>query len=67
MNFVVDLGTGQVEGPDAALLEVSFPDARLHMLEYRNGSDKENEVIRTQTLAKYGNIILKRGVTGSLS
>ena len=67
MNFLVDLGTGQTEGPDAGLLEVIFPEARVQVLEYRNGNDKSNEVIRTQTLARYGHLILKRGVIGSLT
>jgi phage tail-like protein len=67
MNFVVDLGTGEVEGPDAGLLEVVFPDATVQVLEYRNGNDRTNEVTKTQTLARYGNITLRRGVIGSLS
>jgi phage tail-like protein len=67
MNFTVDLGTGQVDGPDAGLLEVIFPEARLHVLEYRNGNDRENEVRKTQTVTKYGNVTLKRGILGSLS
>ncbi|HVP40197.1 MAG TPA: phage tail protein [Candidatus Saccharimonadales bacterium] len=67
MNFVVDLGTGQVDGPDAGLLEVVFPEARLQVLEYRNGNDPENEVRKTQTVSKYTDLTLKRGVIGSLS
>jgi phage tail-like protein len=67
MNFVVDLGTGQVDGPDAGLLEVVFPEAHLQLQEYHNGNEKENEVRKTLTLTKYGNLILKRGVIGSLS
>lgn len=67
MNFVVDLGTGEVEGPDAGLLEIVFPDATVQLLEYRNGNDRTNEVTKTQTLTRYGNITLRRGVIGSLS
>ena len=43
MNFTVDLGTGVVEGPEAGLVEVIFPEARIQVNEYRNGSDKVTE------------------------
>lgn len=66
INFRVDLGSGQAEGPDAGLLEVIFPEARMQVVEYRNGNEKANEPIKTQTVARYGNVILKRGVIGSL-
>ena len=67
MNFIVDLGTGPTEGPDAGLLEVIFPEARLHVLEYRNGNERESGVRKTQTVTKYGYVTLKRGVIGSLN
>ena len=67
MNFTVDLGTGEVDGPAFGLLEVIFPEARLHVLEYRNGNDRTNEVRKTQTVTRYGNLILRRGVIGSLN
>jgi hypothetical protein len=43
MNFTVDLGTGVVEGPDAGLVEVIFPEARIQINEVRNGSHKVTE------------------------
>ncbi len=67
INFIVDLGTGDVDSPDAGLYEVVFPDTRLQVLEYRNGNDRENTVRQLQTTTKYGNLILRRGVIGSLS
>lgn len=67
INFLVDLGTGETEGADAGLLEVIFPEARMQVVEYRNGNEKANEPVKTQTLTRYGNVILKRGVIGSLA
>ena len=67
INFIVDLGTGEVDTPDAGLSEVVFPEARLQMLEYRNGNDRGNDIRKLQTTTKYGNLILRRGVIGSLS
>ena len=66
-NFLVDLGTGDTQGPDAGLLEVIFPEARVEVIEYRNGNAKANEIVKIQSLIKYGNVTLKRGVIGSLS
>jgi phage tail-like protein len=67
MNFTVDIGAGTGEGPDAGLVEVIFPEARIQIQEYRNGNDKVNEPGKTHTLTRYGNLILKRGVIGSLT
>ena len=41
-NFLVDLGTGVTDTVEAGLTEVIFPDARVQVVEYRNGNDKEN-------------------------
>ena len=67
MNFLVDLGTGNSEGSDAGLAEVVFPEARLQVLEYRNGNEKENNPRKLETLTHYGNLVLRRGVIGSLT
>jgi phage tail-like protein len=66
MNFLVDLGTGVTDGPDTGLAEVIFPEARLQVQEYRNGNEKENAPRKVQTTTHYGNLILRRGVIGSL-
>jgi phage tail-like protein len=66
-NFLVDLGTGETAGPDAGFEEVLLPEARIDVIEYRNGNDKANEVLKLPGLARYGNVILRRGLIGSLS
>jgi phage tail-like protein len=64
-NFLVDLGAG--DGPEAGLLEVTFPDTTILTIDYRSGNDSTSEPRKIPSLTKYGNLILKRGVTGSLS
>nr|WP_298131315.1 phage tail protein [uncultured Pseudoxanthomonas sp.] len=65
MNFHVDLGLG--DGPDAGVSEVLFPAARLQLNEYRNGNDKVPEAMKLSTLTHYDNLVLRRGVIGSLA
>ena len=67
MNFVVDLGSGQTEGPEAGLAEVIFPSAQINTVEYRNGNERENSGRLIQTVTRYSNLVLKRGVIGSLT
>jgi phage tail-like protein len=67
MNFLVDLGGGDAHGPEAGLAEVILPEARVHVLEYRNGNERQPEVRKLQTTTRYGNLILRRGAIGSLS
>jgi len=67
VNFVVDLGNGETEGAEAGLTEVVLPEGRVHTFEYRNGNEKTNEGRKLQTITRYGNLVLKRGVIGSLS
>jgi phage tail-like protein len=67
INFLVDLGTGSSDGPEAGLAEIVFPEARIQVIEYRNGNEKENDARKIQTITKHGNLILKRGVIGSLN
>ena len=65
MNFLVDLGLG--DGPDGGVAEVLFPEARLQVNEYRNGNDKTLEATKLSTLTHYDNLVLRRGVIGSLA
>ena len=44
-----------------------FPEARLQVVEYRNGNERENSPRKVQTTTRYGNLVLRRGVIGSLS
>jgi phage tail-like protein len=65
-NFLVDLGTGNTAGPTAGFSEVILPSATLDVIEYRAGNDKESGVRKIPGRVHYGNVILKRGVIGSL-
>ena len=42
-NFLVDLGDGDPTTLQAGLIEVVLPDARVQVVEYRNGNDKGND------------------------
>ena len=66
-NFLVDLGTGNTEGPDAGFQDISGIGMEVAIAEYRNGNDRENQVRKIPGLAKYANVTLKRGIIGSLS
>jgi phage tail-like protein len=46
---------------------VVFPEFALDVIEYRNGNAKENGVIKLTGLERHGNVVLKRGVVGSLN
>ena len=65
-NFLVDLGSG-AEGPEAAFSEIVMPEATIDVIEYRNGNDKESGTRKIPGRVHYGNMILKRGVIGSLN
>ena len=65
-NFLVDIGTGETEGPRAGFQEVSGIGIEVAVSEYRNGNDRENAVRKIPGLAKYPDITLKRGVIGAL-
>jgi phage tail-like protein len=66
-NFLVDLGTGTTEGPEAGFEEVTLPEVWMDVIEYRNGNEKENGVRKLTGLDHCGNVVLKRGVIGSLN
>ncbi|MCC6772494.1 MAG: phage tail protein [Gemmatimonadaceae bacterium] len=66
-NFLVDLGMGDSGGADAGFSEVTLPDLRVDVIEYRNGNDKVNAVRKLAGLEHTGNVILRRGVIGSLT
>ncbi len=65
-NFLVDLGTGNTDGPHAGFLECSGIGMSVDVVEYRNGNDKENSVRKLTGLTRYPDVTLKRGVIGSL-
>ena len=66
-NFLVDLGDGNTEGPQAGFQEVSGLSTEVAVLEYRNGNSKENSVMKITGLNKASDVTLKRGVIGSLA
>jgi phage tail-like protein len=65
-NFLVDLGTGNTDGPQAGFQECSEIGMRVDVVEYRNGNDKENDVRKLTGLSHVDNVTLRRGVIGSL-
>jgi phage tail-like protein len=65
-NFLVDLGTGNTDGPQAGFEEVILPEFCIDVIEYRTGNEKENSPRKLTALEHYTNLVLKRGVIGSL-
>jgi phage tail-like protein len=65
-NFLVDLGTGTTDGPEAGFQECSPIGMEVAVAEYRNGNDRENNTIKLTGLTKVPDVTLKRGVIGSL-
>ena len=66
-NFLVNLGTGTTEGPEAGFQEVSGIGMEVTVAEYRTGNSRENSVMKITGLNKSTDVTLKRGVIGSLS
>jgi phage tail-like protein len=66
-NFLVDLGTGNTDGPEAGFQEVSGIGMEVTVAEYRNGNEKENCVRKVTGMNKATDVTLKRGVIGSLN
>jgi phage tail-like protein len=66
-NFLVDLGDGNTDGPQAGFQEISAISTEVTVSEYRNGNAKENSVVKITGLNKATDVTLKRGVIGSLN
>jgi phage tail-like protein len=66
-NFLVDLGTGNTDGPEAGFQECSNIGMEVTVAEYRNGNEKENSVRKMTGLNKATDVTFKRGVIGSLN
>lgn len=66
-NFLVDLGTGNTDGPEAGFQEISGIGMEVTVSEYRNGNSKENGVMKIIGMNKTSDVTLKRGVIGSLN
>ncbi len=66
-DFLVDLGTGNTDGPEAGFQEMSGIGLEVSVSEYRAGNTKANSVRKITGLNKATDVTLKRGVIGSLS
>jgi phage tail-like protein len=66
-NFLVDLGNGNTEGPEAGFQEVSGIGMEVTVAEYRNGNERENAVRKITGLNRTTDVTLKRGVFGALN
>jgi phage tail-like protein len=66
-NFLVDIGTGDTSGPDAGFEEVTGLESTVDVIEYRNGNSKENSVTKLTGLNRATDVIMRRGVIGSLA
>jgi len=65
-NFLVDLGTGETEGPGAGFQECSGIGTSVDVVEYRNGNERENNPRKLTGLNRVNDVTLKRGLIGSL-
>jgi phage tail-like protein len=65
-NFLVDLGTGDTDGPRAGFQECSQIGMSVDVIEYRNGNEKENSPRKLTGLNRTADVTLKRGIIGSL-
>src|SRR5437867_13270494 len=65
-NFLVNLGAGDTEGPQAAFQECNI-GIEVTVAKYRNRNEKENSVRKITGLNKSTDVTLKRGVIGSLN
>ncbi|AEJ00868.1 Conserved hypothetical protein CHP02241, phage tail region protein [Nitrosomonas sp. Is79A3] len=66
-NFLVDLGDGVTEGPQAGFQELSGIGMEVTVSEYRTGNSKENSVMKVTGMNKSTDVTMKRGVIGSLN
>jgi phage tail-like protein len=66
-NFLVDLGTGQTDGPEAGFQEICEIGMKVGVIEYRNGNSRENNVTKLTGLSQVHDVRLNRGCIGSLA
>ncbi len=64
-NFLVDMGAYDPSDIRAAFFRVELPDAIIDEVAYRNANEKTQESRKQPGLAKYGHLVLKRGLIGS--
>lgn len=66
-NFLVDLGDGNTDGPQAGFQEISGIGMEVTVSEYRNGNHRHNAVWKITGMNKSSDVTMKRGVIGSLN
>ncbi|HRI18910.1 MAG TPA: phage tail protein [Burkholderiaceae bacterium] len=66
-NFLVDIGTGETDGPQAGFHEVVGLASSVDVIEYRNGNDKTNSPIKLTGLNRVSDVTLRRGLIGALN
>ena len=66
-NFLVNLGDGNTEGPEAGFQECSPITTSVVVMEYRNGNERENSPRKVTGLEKVDDVTLRRGIIGSLN
>src|SRR4051794_31197019 len=64
-NFLVDMGIYDGNDPRAAFCQVALPEAIVDEVAYRNGNEKVQETRKQPGLARYGHLVLRRGLIGS--
>ena len=64
-NFLVDLGTGDTNGPQAGFQEVAGLGLEYTPAEYRNGNEVLNAPRKINGMYKVPDVTLKRGVIGA--
>ena len=65
-NFLVDLGNGVTDGPQAGFQEISNIGMEVTVAQYRTGNMKENSVQKITGMNNATDVNLKRGVIGAL-
>lgn len=66
-NFLIDLGTGNANGPDGGFQEVTNIDMDATVAEVRSRNEKEHSARKIAGLGKSADVTMKRGVMGSPS
>ena len=64
-NFLVNLAVGDPADIRSTFFRVELPEAIIDEVAYRSGNDKTQDSRKQPGLAKYGHLILKRGLIGS--
>ena len=65
-HFLVDLGDGVMEGPDAAFWAISGLETWIEAPKYRTGNNRDSSPANLGGLARIGEVTLRRGIIGSL-